>query len=169
MANMSLVCELVFCNDNTFKNVDIEQVRMLVCTSKYALENPNIVKEIAKDKAYDYLDILYNNVRETIISDRESGIENFYLDDEVIINDLMEESDMVLDIFKNFIIHDYSQFLVENYIDAWDMDPGRFSKYYKNVIDRLGLDYATLIMSDEIVVDFDKKKLVKEHYRLCIV
>jgi hypothetical protein len=169
MTNMSLVCELVFCNDSAFKNVDIDQAKILMCTSKYARENANIVKEIAKDKAYDYLDILYNYVRETIISNRETGIDNFYIDDEIIINDLMEENDIVLDIFKNFIIHDYSQFLVENYIDAWDMDPGRFSKYYKNIIDSLDLDYATLIMTDEIVVDFDKKKLIKEHYRLCIV
>jgi hypothetical protein len=168
MANMSLVCELVFCNDKAFINVNIEKAMMLMRTSKYACENPNIVREIAKDKAYCYLDILYNNVRESIISNRESGIENFYLGDEIIINDLMEENDMVCDMFKNFLIHDYSQFLVENYIDAWDMDPGRFSKYYKNVLDRLDLDYVTLIMSEDIViVDFDKKKLIKEHCRLC--
>lgn len=167
MANMALVCELVFCNANTFENIDIDQAKVLVCTSKYARENPNIAKEIAKDKAYAYLDILYNNVRDTIISNRKSGIESFYVRDEVIINDLMEEDDTFRDMFKSFLIHDYTQFLIENYIDAWDnMDNKEFSKYYKKVVARLNIDYEEMLRREIVLEDTDIEDLIAEHHRL---
>jgi hypothetical protein len=175
MANMSLVCELVFCNDNTFKDIDSDQVKMLLCTSKYARENPNILREIARDKAYEYLDILYNHVRDCIIANKKTrfllgSVDDAYIiDDDVIINDLFCENDVVREILETLIIHDYVMFLTENYIDAWggNLDNSEFSKYYRNVLYRLDLDFEETIKRTDISLGkITKGQLIAEHYRL---
>ena len=170
------MCELVFCNGCAFRNVDIDQVKMLLCTSRYARENANIMREIAKDKAYVYLEILYNYVRDCIIANKKTRFENgyisedvYHISDDVIISDLMEEDDVVVELFKTFLIHDYSGFLVENYIDAWggSLDNSEFSKYYRAIVVRLDLDFEKILRSIEIeLVDMTKDQLIAEHHRI---
>ena len=49
-----LLSEIIFMNDTTFANIDIQKARMLMCVCKTARHNKNIQMSFIKDKANKY-------------------------------------------------------------------------------------------------------------------
>jgi hypothetical protein len=64
--NHSLLCEVIFANDEAFAEIDVEKAKMMLCVCKNAKNNRNIKASIDNAKARDYCKQIINlSIRKT--------------------------------------------------------------------------------------------------------
>ena len=66
--NMNLIFEVVFSNEDAFKNITTEEAKLMVCTYKPAINTKNISESIERDKALLICNDIYNMISELIIT-----------------------------------------------------------------------------------------------------
>ena len=97
--NHDLLSEIIFANDTAFADIDSKKARMLLCASKMAQNNKNILTSIDSEKAKRFCKeikaLSYKKAKKTIYEWNEAYLENEA--EEADETDLGKEEDLTID------------------------------------------------------------------------
>jgi len=131
--NYELMCELIFTNEEVFRDIAVKKAHIVACTCKVARTNKNIKLSYYRFKAREYFekinDVVFNSIiykkkkrylnQENIseVDEEEFNIINHY---DNIIDGLKKENENVLDGFRELIVLEFKEYIY-NY-DNWEGD-----------------------------------------------
>lgn len=168
--NYSLLSEVIFANDEAFKDVDFEKARMLLCVCKNAKSNKNIQMSADKAKARFYYkqikylssiktnDEFYNRPISEFDGETDLNIDDTYKERvRIIIGELLKEKQYVIDCVK----------------ERMSFEQGlNIDKYYEQlrkaiqVINRLGIDIDNIIEEDMDKCEDDEEYFCIKYNRI---
>lgn len=157
---MDLIFEVVFSNEDAFKNITTEEAKLMVCTYKPAINTKNISESIERDKALLICNDIYNIISELIITakyivfqNKKNGENNditYSLDIDDIITRYDQLSEYGKTEFKLFIVNDYIEIL-KNSIGYMPLkEDVVFAQKYKEIIENLDIDITKEHFTDII-------------------
>ena len=156
--NMELVFEIVFNNENSFCDINAEKAKMLVCTYKPAAEQSNIINPIEIDNGRELCNIVYNTIREMIITAKYTIYQNrknsekktidYDIDFTEIVDEYNKLSDIAKKEFDYVIVSDYLEFLKTCVIYMAEKDDLLIAEKYKNLFDMLDIKLTKDIIAE---------------------
>lgn len=180
--NMELVFDIVFNNDNSFNDITAEKAKMLVCTYKPAVEHNNIINPIDIDNGRELCNLVYNNIRETIITAKHTIFQNrknskkkivdYNINFTEIVDKYKKLSYIAKKEFDYVIVLDYLEFLkiCSNYMA--EKEDILIAEKYKNLLDILGIEltkdiiakYPDSIMEFKEFYEYYVEKMLEIHF-----
>jgi len=179
--NYDMIFEIVFSNDTIFKNINLEEAELILCTYKKASYNTDIIRPIEIDKGERVCNEVYNAISQIIIRNKFDIFQNrknsIYKDEdfEVDFSDMICEYKYLGDIAKKrfdyIIISDYIEFLKNCTYLISQNEEIIITKNYKKFISEIGLVFNINILNnypestDGIDDDeeYFKEKLIETH------
>ena len=159
--NTELVFDIVFNNDKSFCDITAEKAKMLVCTYKPAVEQINIITPIEIDNGRELCNLVYNTIREMIITAKHTMFQNrknsekktvdYDIDFTEIVDEYSKLSDIAKKEFDYVIVSDYLEFLKTLMILGKVMaekDDALFVEKYKNLLDMLDIEITKDIIAN---------------------
>lgn len=156
--NMELVFDIVFNNENSFCDINAEKAKMLVCTYKPAAEQSNIINPIEIDNGRELCNIVYNTIREMIITAKYTIYQNrknsekktidYDIDFTEIVDEYNKLSDIAKKEFDYVIVSDYLEFLKTCSLYMAEKEDVLIAGKYKNLLNILGIDLTTDIIAN---------------------
>jgi hypothetical protein len=99
--NHDLLSEIIFANDTAFADIDSNKARMMLCASKMAQNNKNILSSIDSEKAKRFCKeikaLSYRKAKKTICEWNKAYLEDETDDDADDAADLGSEADLTID------------------------------------------------------------------------
>lgn len=158
---MNLIFEVVFSNEDAFKNITTEEAKLMVCTYKPAINTKNISESIERDKALLICNDIYNMISELIITAKYIVFRNkkysenteitysFNFDDIITRYDQLSEYGKAK--FKLFIINDYIEILKNSIVVYMPLKEDIiFAQKYKEIIENLSIDITQELFADMV-------------------
>jgi len=179
--NYDMIFEIVFSNDTIFKNINLEEAELILCTYKKASYNADIIRPIEIDKGERLCNEVYNAISQIIIrnkfdifQNRKNSIykdEDFEVDFSDMICDYKSLGDIAKKRFDYIIISDYIEFLKNCTYLISQHEEIIITKNYKKFISEIGLVFNINILNnypestDGIDDDeeYFKEKLIETH------
>ena len=159
--NMDLIFEVVFSNEDAFKNITAGEAKLMVCTYKPAINTKNISDTIEKDKALLICNDIYNIISELIITAKYIVFQNKKNDENnditysIDIDDIITRYDQLSEYgkteFKLFIINDYIEILKNSIVVYMPLKEDIiFAQKYKEIIENLSIDITQELFADMV-------------------
>jgi len=155
--NMELVFDIVFNNDNSFNDITAEKAKMLVCTYKPAVEQSNIINSIEIDNGRELCNLVYNNIREMIITAKHTIFQNrknskkkivdYNINFTEIVDKYKKLSYIAKKEFDYVIVLDYLEFLKTCSHYMAEKEDILIAEKYKNLLDILGIELTKDIIA----------------------
>lgn len=165
---MDLIFEVVFSNEEAFKNITAEEAKMIVCTYKPATNTKNIFESIEKDKAILICNNIYNIISELIITtkyiifqNKKTG-ENSEITYSINFDDIITKYNQLSKYgkteFKLFIVSDYIEILKNIMMYMPPKEDIIFAQKYKEIIENIGINitkdyFNDIIKTSEYLLD----------------
>ena len=159
--NMNLIFEVVFSNEDAFKNITTEEAKLMVCTYKPAINTKNISESIERDKALLICNNIYNMISELIITAKyivfrnKKNSENTEITYSFNFDDIITKFNKLTKYgkteFKLSVVSDYIEILKNSIVVYMPLkEDVVFAQKYKEIIENLDIDITKEHFTDII-------------------